>query len=174
MLQWGRHAWQVVATAGHSPEHVCFYCPDLKLLISGDQVLPRISSNVSVFANEPQANPLKEWYASLDKLHRQIPDDVLVLPSHNEPFYGLHKRLLSLRAGTTEALERLCQQLRGGPQRIVDVFPALFRRPIGEQDGQQLGLATGEAVACMNYLIVERAVQCTVDADGVAWYAQAS
>ena len=71
-------------------------------------------------------------------------------------------------------MERLCQQLRGGPQRIVDVFPALFRRPIGEQDGQQLGLATGEAVACMNYLIAERAVQCTVDADGVAWYAQAS
>ncbi len=173
VLQWGRHAWQVVATGGHSPEHVCLYCPDLKLLISGDQVLPRISSNVSVFANEPQANPLKEWYASLDKLQRQIPDDVLVLPSHNEPFYGLHERLLSLRAGTTEALERLCQQLRGGPQRIVDVFPALFRRPIGEQDGQQLGLATGEAVACMNYLIVERAVQCTVDADGVAWYAWA-
>ncbi len=174
VLQWGRHAWQVVATRGHSPEHVCLYCPDLKLLISGDQVLPRISSNVSVFANEPLANPLKEWLASLDKLQRQIPDDVLVLPSHNEPFYGLHERLLSLRAGTTEALERLCQQLRGGPQRIVDVFPALFRRPIGEQDGQQLGLATGEAVACMNYLIAERAVQCTVDADGVAWYAQAS
>ncbi|UCU93373.1 MBL fold metallo-hydrolase [Hydrogenophaga taeniospiralis] len=167
----GPHGWQVVGTSGHSPEHVCLYCPDLKLLIAGDQVLPRISSNVSVFASEPQANPLKEWYDSLEKLLQDVPADVLVLPSHNEPFYGLHERLHSLKAGQTEALKRLRQQLRSGPQRIVDVFPALFHRAIGEQDGQQLSLATGEAVACMNYLIAERAVECTVDGNGVAWYA---
>ena len=171
--QWGDHAWQVIVTSGHSPEHVCLYCPDLRLLISGDQVLPRISSNVSVYANEPHANPLKEWFDSLDILQRQVPGDVLVLPSHNAPFYGLHERLQSLRAGSTEALERLCQQMRGGPQRIVDVFPALFRRAIGEQDGQQLSLATGEAVAYMNYLIAARSVQCNVDGDGVAWYSLA-
>lgn len=167
----GPHGWQVVGTSGHSPEHVCLYCPDLKLLIAGDQVLPRISSNVSVFASEPQANPLKEWYDSLEKLLQDVPADVLVLPSHNEPFYGLYERLHSLKAGQTEALKRLRQQLRSGPQRIVDVFPALFHRAIGEQDGQQLSLATGEAVACMNYLIAERAVECTVDGNGVAWYA---
>jgi len=63
--------------------------------------------------------------------------------------------------------------MRGGPQRIVDVFPALFRRAIGEQDGQQLSLATGEAVAYMNYLIAARSVQCNVDGDGVAWYSLA-
>ena len=96
--------------------------------------------------------------------------DVLVLPSHNEPFYGLHERLGSLRAGQERALERLRQSLTGGPQRIVDVFPALFHRAIDEQDGQQLSLATGEAVACMNYFIAESAVGCTVDGSGVAWY----
>jgi len=99
-----------------------------------------------------------------------VPADVLVLPSHNEPFYGLHERLGSLRAGQDRALERLRQSLSDGPQRIVDVFPALFHRAIGEQDGQQLSLATGEAVACMNYLIAESAVGCTVDGSGVAWY----
>ena len=76
-----------------------------------------------------------------------------------------------LWAPQVQALKRLRQQLRSGPQRIVDVFPALFHRAIGEQDGQQLSLATGEAVACMNYLIAERAVECTVDGNGVAWYA---
>ncbi|MBT9496472.1 MAG: MBL fold metallo-hydrolase, partial [Zoogloea sp.] len=150
--------------------HACLYCPGLKLLVAGDQVLPRISSNVSVFATEPQANPLKEWFESLDKLAREVPADVLVLPSHNEPFYGLHERLGSLRAGQERALERLRQSLTGGPQRIVDVFPALFHRAIDEQDGQQLSLATGEAVACMNYFIAESAVGCTVDGSGVAWY----
>ena len=74
-------------------------------------------------------------------------------------------------ANQTQALVRLRQQLQGGPQRIVDVFPALFHRSIGEKDEQQLSLATGEAVACMNYLIAERAVDCTVDGNGVAWYA---
>lgn len=171
LVQLGPHGWQVITTGGHSPEHVCLYCHDLKLLIAGDQVLPRISSNVSVFATEPQANPLKEWYESLDRLTREVPADVLVLPSHNEPFYGLHERLGSLRAGQDRALERLGRSLRSGPQRIVDAFPALFHRAIGEQDAQQLGLATGEAVACMNYFIAQRAVECSVDADGVAWYA---
>ena len=170
-LQLGDHAWRVITTAGHSPEHANLYCPDLKLLISGDQVLPKISSNVSVFAGEPQANPLKDWYASLDKLVQAVPNDVLVLPSHNEPFYGLHARLASLRAGQDGALTRLRQSLAAGPLRVVDAFPALFKRAIGEQDGQQLSLATGEAVACMNFLLAQRVVERTEDASGVAWYA---
>ena len=98
-VQLGKYGWRIITTGGHSPEHASLYCPDLKLLISGDQVLPKISSNVSVFASEPQANPLKEWYEGLDKLMRDVPNDVLVLPSHNEPFYGLHERLDSLRSG---------------------------------------------------------------------------
>ncbi|EER62411.1 beta-lactamase domain protein [Acidovorax delafieldii 2AN] len=169
-VQMGLHSWRAITTGGHSPEHVCLYSKDLKLLIAGDQVLPRISSNVSVFASEPQANPLKDWYESQDRLKREVSADVLVLPSHNEPFYGLHERLASLKAGQDQALERLHQSLCSGPQRIVDVFPALFRRAIGEQDGQQLSLATGEAVACMNYLIADGAVECYVDESGVAWY----
>jgi glyoxylase-like metal-dependent hydrolase (beta-lactamase superfamily II) len=168
-----RHA-ALITTGGHSPEHACLYCPELRLLISGDQVLPRISSNVSVFAVEPQANPMKEWYASLDKLARLVPNDVLVLPSHNAPFFGLHERLAALRSGQDRALGRLREALTAGPQRIVDTFPALFNRPIGEQDPHQLSLATGEAVACMNFLMAQGAVQCTVDAQGVAWHTLAA
>ena len=169
-VQLGKNGWRIITTGGHSPEHACLYCPELKLLISGDQVLPKISSNVSVFASEPQANPLKEWYASLDKLAREVPNDVLVLPSHNEPFYGLHERLESLRSGQNRALDRLREAMAAGHKRIVDAFPALFKRPIGEQDPQQLSLATGEAVACMNFLMSQGAVECTVDEHNVAWY----
>src|SRR3569833_475455 len=86
----GGRSWRVVVGTGHSPEHACLYCPELKLLISGDQILPRISSNVSVFPTEPEANPLSEWLTSLARLKREIPDDVLVLPAHNECFRGLH------------------------------------------------------------------------------------
>lgn len=169
-IQLGDHCWRIITTGGHSPEHASLYCPDLKLLISGDQVLPKISSNVSVFASEPLANPLKDWYEAIDKLMREVPNDVLVLPSHNEPFYGLHERLESLRSGQDRALDRLHHALSTRPHRIIDTFTVLFNRAIGEQDTQQFGMATGEAVACMNFLIAKGTVDLTMDENGVAWY----
>src|ERR1035441_3876150 len=81
----GGNEWTVVVGNGHSPEHACLYCPALRLLIAGDQVLPKISSNVSVYPTEPDANPLADWLNSLAAIARRIPDDVLVLPAHNSP-----------------------------------------------------------------------------------------
>jgi len=169
-LQWGAHTWQVIVTSGHSPEHVSLYCAQLGVLIAGDQVLPRISSNVSVYPGEPLANPLQDWFASLQRLREQVPDTVLVLPAHNEPFYGLHARLEHLQRSQERSLQALCQQLADGPLRTVDSFTALFGRPIAEDDASQLSLATGEATACMNYLIAQGRVRRQVDADGVAWH----
>jgi len=167
----GEHEWQVVVGTGHSPEHACFYCPELKLLISGDQVLPRISSNVSVFPTEPDADPLHGWLDSLDRLRRTIPDDVLVLPAHNEPFRGIHARLTHLARGHASSLERLRRRLEQ-PRRVVDVFSALFARPI---DGPHLlSLATGESIAHLNYLLRRGEATVSVDDDGVAWYQGAS
>lgn len=169
VLRIGAHAWRVIVGQGHSPEHACLYCPDLRLLISGDQVLPRISSNVSVYPSEPDADPMAEWLASLDKLQREVPDDVLVLPAHNECFRGLHARLDALRAGQQRALARLRDALVE-PKRAVDVFGALFGRPIRESDVMLLGLATGESVAYLNYLLHCGEARCDVDEQGVAWY----
>lgn len=168
-LRIGAHDWHVVVGNGHSPEHACFYCPDLKLLISGDQVLPRISSNVSVFPTEPDADPMGDWLASLDKLRREVPDDVLVLPSHNEPFRGLHARLDYLGSSQRRALERLHQAL-ATPQRAVDVFGELFSRPIGKNDAGLLGMATGESLAHLNYLIQRGLAVKEADANGIVWY----
>jgi glyoxylase-like metal-dependent hydrolase (beta-lactamase superfamily II) len=110
-LQIGANRWQVIVGRGHSPEHACLYCPGLKLLISGDQVLPRISSNVSVHPTEPDADPMSDWLASLDRLQALVPDDVLVLPAHNECFRGLHTRIEALRRGQATALLRLRRTL---------------------------------------------------------------
>ena len=162
----GDHQWQVVVGRGHSPEHACFYCPDLALMISGDQVLPRISSNVSVFPIEPEADPLGEWLASHAKITREVPDDVIVLPAHNEPFRGLHPRLEHLTDGHLRGLERLRERL-AEPRRAVDVFPALFARPIN--DAQLMSLATGESMAHLNYL-VQRGQARVEMRDGIAWY----
>ncbi|MCY0852723.1 MBL fold metallo-hydrolase [Cupriavidus sp. D39] len=167
-LRIGGHVWRIVVGAGHSPEHACFHCPELKLLISGDQVLPNISSNVSVNFTEPNADPTSDWLASLDKLQQEIPDDVLVLPGHNAPFHGLCRRLDYLKRSQHNALDRLRHAL-GRPRRAVDVFAQLFSRPIGSEPNL-LDVATGESVAHLNYLLHRDEVEMELDTDGVAWY----
>ncbi|HTT13213.1 MAG TPA: MBL fold metallo-hydrolase [Burkholderiaceae bacterium] len=168
-LRIGRHAWRVVVGTGHSPEHACVYCPALKVLISGDQVLPKISSNVSVHPIDPEADPMADWNASLAKIRRVVPDDVLVLPSHNECFRGLHARIDSLAQGQERALARLRGALQQ-PRRAIDVFSALFARSIGDADVPMMGMATGESLACLNYLMHRAEVASELDGDGVAWY----
>ena len=162
----GGRTWRAVIGRGHSPEHLCLHCPELALMIAGDQVLPRITSNVSVFPTEPDADPLADWLASIGELARRIPDDVLVLPSHNEPFRGLHARLGELRAWHEELLGRLREALRE-PRRAMDLFGVMFRRRVGLS---LLTLATGETLAHLNCLISRRQVTRELDAHGIAWY----
>jgi glyoxylase-like metal-dependent hydrolase (beta-lactamase superfamily II) len=166
VLTIGEHAWTVVVGTGHSPEHACLYCPALDLLISGDQVLPGISSNVSVYPTEPDANPLKGWLESLAAIESRVPDSVRVLPAHNGPFRGLHARLRQLIAGHHRGLARLEAQL-AAPARVIDVFGSLFSRPITPG---LLGMATGEAIAHLNYLEAAGKAVRETDAEGVWWW----
>ncbi|MBV9912616.1 MAG: MBL fold metallo-hydrolase [Sinobacteraceae bacterium] len=162
----GGNRWHAVVGRGHSPEHLCLYCPQLHVLISGDQVLPRITSNVSVFPTEPDADPLRDWLESLASIRAAVPDDVCVLPAHNEPFYGLHTRIDRLIAGHERSLSRLHDAL-GEPKTASDVFPLLFNRPVSEGS---LWMATGESLAHLNCLIQRGLAAVTMDDAGVNWY----
>ena len=165
-LEIGSRRWRAVVGQGHSPEHLCLYCAAAGLLISGDQVLPRISPNVSVFPTEPDADPLREWLDSLAALRARISDEVLVLPAHNEPFRGLHARLGQLVAGHEERLAALRAAL-ATPRRAIDLFDVLFRRAVGPA---MLMMATGESIAHLNCLLNRGQAQRTQDERGVLWY----
>jgi glyoxylase-like metal-dependent hydrolase (beta-lactamase superfamily II) len=165
-LRIGDKVWQVLVGRGHSPEHVLLYDPQDRLLISGDQVLPTISSNVSVFPQQPEGDPLTDWLETLGEIRQTVPDDVLVLPSHGKPFRGLHARIADLINGHEAGLQRLLSRL-DTPQRAVDVFPALFRRPITEP---LLGLATGESLAHLACLRSRGLADCRKDDQGVNWW----
>jgi glyoxylase-like metal-dependent hydrolase (beta-lactamase superfamily II) len=130
-------------------------------------VLPRISSNVSVFPTEPEGDPLADWINSCKKLLLALPNDVLVLPAHNEPFYGLHERLQNLIDGHERALARVLHRLKQGRKRAIDLFGALFARKIGPD---VLGMATGEAIAHANCLIGRGLARGVKDAEGVVYY----
>jgi glyoxylase-like metal-dependent hydrolase (beta-lactamase superfamily II) len=169
-IEIGGRIWRVIVGSGHSPEHACLYQEDLNLIISGDQILPRISSNVSVFPTEPEADPLADWLESCRKLRAALPEDVLVLPAHNEPFTGAHVRLNALIDGHERGLERLMQRLREKPRRAIDTFGALFARPIGPE---VLTMATGEAIAHLNCLLARGEAIRETGADGVYLYGRA-
>ncbi len=162
----GARDWTVWIGSGHTPEHVCLVDFDGKVMIAGDQILPRITSNVSLSITEPEGDPLGEWLASITKF-RALPCDLLVLPAHGEPFTGLHARLDRLENGHNLQLDQLHAHLSKAPARAVDCFSVLFRRPI--DDGSR-GLATGEALAHLRHLeVTGRATKSVID--GVWYYA---
>ncbi len=165
-LSIGGEDWRVVVGEGHSPEHACLWREADGVVLGGDQVLPKISSNVSVWPTEPDADPLGDWLDSLERMKTVFPADVLILPSHGEPFRGVQARLEGLIRGHSTALKRLERTLRE-PCRSVDVFSALFARPVG--DGVR-GMATGESLAHLNYLLHRGRVARRRDADGVDWW----
>jgi glyoxylase-like metal-dependent hydrolase (beta-lactamase superfamily II) len=158
----GAHDWKVMTGFGHSPEHVSLYCAGLGVLISGDMVLPRISTNVSVFAIEPEANPVQHYLDSL-KAYHALPAATLVLPSHGKPFRGLHTRIAQLGAHHAERLAEVLVACNS-PQTATDIVPIMFRRPL---DAHQLTFALGEALAHLHKLWFDGLLQRTIGADGV-------
>jgi glyoxylase-like metal-dependent hydrolase (beta-lactamase superfamily II) len=161
VLDIGGRGWQVITGFGHAPEHVSLFCESLEILISGDMVLPRISTNVSVFAVEPEANPVQLYLDSLGK-YAGLPDDTLVLPSHGKPFRGLHTRIGQLRDHHRERLEEVVAAC-ATPQSAADIVPVMFRRPL---DAHQLTFAMGEALAHLHKLWFDGILTRTTDSEG--------
>lgn len=158
----GGRQWHAFTVLGHAPEHACLYCPEVGVLISGDQVLPKITTNVSVWPDQPRGNPLRLYLDSLARF-RPLPEETLILPSHGLPFRGLHSRLDYLREHHDERLAETVDALVE-PRTASDLVPVLFRRRL---DTHQLGFAIGETLAHLHYLEAEGHAARAVGADGV-------
>lgn len=170
-LQLGDRTWRVVIGEGHSPEHACLYCERDEILIAGDQLLPRISSNVLVTAIEPEANPLQLWFDSLERL-AQLAPGTLVLPSHERVFRGLHARTKELRAHH----EHQCALLRAhlsehGSCSAFEAMLRLFPRLNGPVDDM---LALGETIAHLSWLRFDGVLRRVLEEDGVYRFALGS
>ena len=163
VLTIGGRRWEVIVGSGHSPEHACLFCGELNVLISGDQVIPRITSNISVMAGEPEANPLKAWLHSHECFLERLPADALVLPAHNAPFTGLHHRLRQLIDHHEEHLLALEEACVNEEPTAMALLPVLFKR---ELDVHQVGLALGECIAHLNYLYQRGQLQRRLDGEG--------
>ncbi|PTW90026.1 Zn-dependent hydrolase [Achromobacter mucicolens] len=159
----GGRDWRVIVGYGHAPEHASLFSPDLGVLISGDMVLPRISTNVSVFDYEPDANPLPLYLRSLHG-YDGLPRDTLVLPSHGRPFKGLHERITQQHEHHRDRLAEVLEACAVQPQSTSDIVPVLFKRKL---DLHQLTFAMGEALAHLHALYFEGKLTRAQDADGI-------
>jgi glyoxylase-like metal-dependent hydrolase (beta-lactamase superfamily II) len=159
----GGRDWRCISGFGHAPEHIALYCETLQVLISGDMLLPKISTNVSVHDTEPESNPLQAFLDSIDKF-RPLPADTLVLPSHGKPFVGVHERLRQLHEHHRDRLAEVVQACGEAPQSGADLLPLLFKRKL---DLHQTTFAMGESVAHLHALWFKGRLRRELGADGV-------
>jgi glyoxylase-like metal-dependent hydrolase (beta-lactamase superfamily II) len=150
LLRVGARSFDVLTGGGHSPEQIMLLCRADKLFFAADQVLAKISPNVSVNAIDPEGDPLGYYLRSLKALQRDIGADVLVLPGHNLPFYGLHTRIEELIRHHKARCELILQACRAAPQSAAELVPVLFTRDL---DPHQLGFAFTEVLAHVNYML---------------------
>jgi len=156
--------WRVIQGFGHSPEHASLYSAERGVLIAGDMLLPKISTNVSVTPMEPDGDPLALFLESLSVLEA-LPPDTLVLPSHGLPFRGIALRVAQLRAHHAARLGDLEDAIAAArsPSTAASVVPVLFRR---ELDVHQQFFAMGEAIAHLNHLWHAGRLERRVASDG--------
>ncbi len=159
-------AWHGIAGYGHAPEHIALHCPELGVLISGDMVLPRISTNVSVIDMEPEGDPLPLYLRSIAAM-RSLPADSLVLPSHGKPFTGLHERIAQLLQHHEDRYTEVLQACAEAPCSAADILPVMFKRQL---DLHQTTFAMGEAIAHLHALAGTGRLQPAPSADGVLRY----
>lgn len=159
----GGRAWRCIAGYGHAPEHIALYCDALHVLVSGDMMLPRISTNVSVYDVEPESNALASFLESIDRF-APLPEDTLTLPSHGKPFRGLHARIAQLHDHHRDRLAEVLDACRVAPQSAADVLPVLFKRKL---DLHQTTFAMGESVAHLHLMWFDGRLRRERGPDGV-------
>ncbi|MGE0849130.1 MAG: MBL fold metallo-hydrolase [Hyphomicrobiaceae bacterium] len=146
----GGRTFQVLAGNGHAPEQVMLYCPSAKVFLAADQVLAKITPNISVWAVDPEGDPLGLYVRSLGELRTAIPADTLVLPGHQLPFYGLHQRSDELIAHHEVRCSAIAAACRTAPRSAAELVPVLFSRAL---DPHQMSFAFSEVQAHINYML---------------------
>lgn len=158
----GEHVWKVMIGHGHCPEHAALYCAGLGILIAGDMLLPSISTNVAVFAPNPDDDALTDFLESI-RAFTSLPDDTLVLPSHGRPFRGIRSRVAALEQHHAERCAELVSACREQSHTAASLLPILFRRDI--TDPHQTLFAMSEAIAHLNYLVRRGELTCSTEDD---------
>jgi glyoxylase-like metal-dependent hydrolase (beta-lactamase superfamily II) len=160
----GARRFRVLTGGGHALEQAMLHCPQYGLFLAADQVIAKISPNVSVHAMEPDLDALGIYLRSLRSLREAVGPEVLVLPGHGLPFYGLHTRIDALAAHHAERCAVIGRACQGDALSVAELLPFVFDRKLDEH---QTGFAFGEVLAHVNYMLGRGELRCSTGPDGV-------
>jgi glyoxylase-like metal-dependent hydrolase (beta-lactamase superfamily II) len=150
VLTIGGRRFDVLSGDGHAAEQLMLYCAEGDFFLAADQVLARITPNISVWAVDPEGDPLGLYFRSLKAIQQQIPSDTLVLPGHQLPFHGLHLRCQELIEHHEVRCGMIAEACRLAPRTVADLVPVLFTRKL---DPHQLSFAFSEVHAHVNFMV---------------------
>ena len=160
--------WRIIVGLGHAFEQACLYSEALNILIAGDQILPRITPAIILQSHEPTGNPLHDFLDS-NRQFLELPADATVLPSHHQPFIGLHRRLDDYDHHHQERLAKT-EDICAISMTAYEVSRQLFTRKL---DSHQAFFAIGETLAHLRYLELDGRLARTMEAS-IARYARIS
>src|SRR5215813_2559132 len=160
----GGRSFDVLTGNGHAPEQVMLYCAADNIFLAADQVLAKITPNISVWAVDPDGDPLGLYLRSLQELRQEIPADTLVLPGHQLPFYGLYTRSAELIAHHEMRCAAIAGACRAAPRSAAELVPVLFSRTL---DPHQMSFAFSEVQAHVNYMLRRGELAWLEDADAI-------
>jgi glyoxylase-like metal-dependent hydrolase (beta-lactamase superfamily II) len=160
----GGRTYRLLSGDGHAPEQMMLVSDPDGIFFAADQVLAKITPNVSVWAVEPGGDPLRLYLRSLRALKGEVAADALVLPGHQLPFCGLHVRIDELIVHHDVRCDMILAACKGTPHSAAELVPVLFPKAL---DPHQMSFAFSETQAHINYLIGRGALAASVSADGI-------
>jgi glyoxylase-like metal-dependent hydrolase (beta-lactamase superfamily II) len=169
-LRMGGRDFHVITGGGHALEQAMLLRQQERLFFAADQVIARISPNVSVHAMEPDLDALGIYLRSLRSLHDMVPEDVLALPGHGLPFFGLHARLDELIEHHAQRCSLIADACRDQPLSVAEIVPYVFHRDLDEH---QTGFAFGEVLAHVNHMLGLGSLVLETDAERIDRYRSA-
>ena len=162
----GGRDWEVVHTPGHSTGHVCLWCPDLEVVLSGDHLLPGVTPPVT-FERGFDSDPLRSYLESLQRIEKLRP--VQVLPGHGTPFGDVQRRIDAILRNKLRRLAAIRQAIEDGPVTVVQIADRVFSRVMLQH---MRSFALAETLAHIAYLRADGLVERRIRPDGVyEWYA---
>jgi len=149
-LKLGGRDVSVLSGDGHAPEQIMLHDSAARLFFPADQILAKISPNVSVSPVDPNGDPLGLYLRSLSALRAGVAEEALILPGHGLPFIGLHRRIDELIAHHAARCAALFEACRDRPRAPAELLPVLFPH---ELDPHQMGFAFNELLAHVNFML---------------------
>lgn len=162
----GGRRFDVLTGDGHCSEQVMLHAPEYGILLAADQVIEKITPNISVMAFEPSGDPLGDFLLSLSSLQDEVSPDVLVLSGHRLPFIGLHERCRALADHHEDRCELIAQACASTPRSANDLVPILFPRPLVPHE---LSFAFSETLAHLNHMVARRQLDWVSGSDGALY-----